>query len=260
MRIAFVGAERVGLACLRKLLEMKQDLVGVFTADETLKPKIADYVSFDGMAPLLPVPVIPVTDSRSADFIRRVREVRPDLIVVASWSQILPQEIVQLPPKGCIGIHYSLLPERRGGAPLFWAIADGLTESGITLFYLNGGLDTGDVIAQKRFPIGPQDTAKTLLDRIERLAPALLSEQIEAIRNGTAPRNRQEEKRAFVTKTRTPEQSRIPAGLSLQELDRFIRALSPPYPPAFTEAAGRKLVLTSTGWKEGRLWVEGYLE
>lgn len=260
MRIVFVGAERVGLACLRKLLELKMDVVGVFTADETLKSKIADYVPFDSIATALPSPLVKVTDSDAPDFIQQIRECRPDLILVASWSQKIPEEIVQLPPLGCIGIHYSLLPERRGGAPLFWAIADGLTESGISLFYLNGGIDAGDIIAQKKFSIGPEETAGMLLDKIKKLAPALLAEQIEAIRQGTAPRKPQDKNLASVTKARRPEQSRIPDGISLEEMDRFIRALAPPYPVAFTEVGGRKLLLTSSRWKDGRLWVEGHFE
>ena len=260
MRIAFIGAERVGLACLRKLLELKADVVGVFTADESLRPKIADFVTFDPVAAVLPVPLLKITDSRAAGFIRQIRECRPDLVVVASWSQKIPEEITKLPAKGCVGIHYSLLPQRRGGAPLFWAITEGLTESGLSLFYLNGETDAGDVIAQKTFPIGPGDTSKTLLDKIEKLAPELLAEQLEAIRQGTAPRKPQREDLVSVTKTRRPEQSRLPEGLSLQELDRFIRALSPPYPSAFAQVGGLKLVFTSSRWEEGKLRVEGYFE
>lgn len=260
MRVAFIGAERVGLACFRKLLELKLNVVGAFTADESLKPKIADYVPFDEAAAAASVPLVKTTDCRSPGFLRALRECRPDLIVMVSWSLKLPEEATRLAPKGTVGVHYSLLPKRRGGAPLFWAISDGLSESGISLYYLNGGLDTGDVIAQKSFKIGPEDTSASLLKKIERLAPELLAEQIEGILGGTAPRMPQDEKLATVTKARKPEQSRIPSGLSLEQLDRFIRALAPPYPAAFTELDGRKLVLTGSRLKEGRLQVEGYIE
>jgi len=260
MRIVFIGAERVGLACLKKLIDLHREPVGVFTADDSLKPQIADFVPFDPVVLSFGIPLFKIQDSKGHDFIRQVQELKPDLILIISWSQIIPQEVVRTPALGCVGIHYSLLPTRRGGAPLFWAIWDGLKESGISLFYLNGGVDTGDLIAQKKFSITPEDTAKTLLDKIEHLAPELLTEQIDAIVQGKAPRVAQDERMRSVTKRRTPEEGEIPSKISLEELDRFIRALAPPYPGAFTWAGDHKLVFSSSRWKEGKLWVEGYLQ
>ena len=260
MRIVYIGAERVGLACLCRLIDMNREMAGVFTADPALGPKIADYVSFDDEMARRALTCFKIKSSKAPEFVQQVKALRPDLILVIGWSQIIPQELVHAAPLGCVGLHYSLLPARRGGAPLFWALRDGLTESGMTLFYLNEKIDAGDVIAQKRFPIDRHDTARTLLDKIVVAAPELLSETIHLIESGKAPRIKQDESRATTTTRRTPSESLIQGSYSLEELHNFIRALAPPYPSAFTFLGGHKLVIPSARLEKGRLWIEGYLE
>ena len=257
-RIVYVGAERVGLACLRQLLKLRKHVVGVFTADEALRPRIADFVPFDAALAHSGVPLCSITDSNSPAFVRRVKALKPDVLIAISWSQRIPDALIDAVPRGCVGLHYALLPTRRGGAPLNWAILDGLTRSGITLFYMDRGLDTGDVIGQQRFAIGRHDTVKTLLDRVVRLAPRLLATHIDAIERGDAPRIAQDESLASSTARRTPEQSRIDRAQSDDELYAFIRALAPPYPSAFTHVGRRKLVIPSAKFRGGKLWIEGY--
>lgn len=259
-RIVFIGAERVGLACLRQLVRMGKNVVGVFTAHDDLRPRIADFVSFHEFVEPLGIPYVRVTSTKSPAFVEQVRELRPDLIVVISWSQIIPGEVLALPPLGCVGIHYSLLPARRGGAPLNWALIDGLCETGIALLYLDEGIDTGDIIAQRKFPIARDDTVKTLLDKIVVLAPQLVADNIELLEQGQAPRQKQDERLASYTRRRRPEDSQINWSMSDEELYNFIRALAPPYPCAFTFVGRRKLIVPSANIKDGRLWIEGYLE
>jgi methionyl-tRNA formyltransferase len=207
------------------------------------------------------VPFIKIKRSRSPEVIEQIRALRPDLIIVVSWSQIIPKEVLDCAPLGCVGIHYSLLPARRGGAPLNWALIDGLTESGITLFYYDEGIDTGDIIGQRAFPITRDDTVKTLLDKIIRLAPDLLAEYLPRIKDGTAPRIKQREEEATYTKRRRPEDSEIPWDrLSDEGLYNFIRALVPPYPSAFTYLGNRKLTFTAARLVDGKLRVEGTIE
>lgn len=258
-RIVYIGAERVGLACLQQLLALGKRVVGVFTAEETLRLRIADFISFEPVA-ATGVPVIPVTSTQAPEVVEQIRALRPDLILAISWSQRIPKALLELPPLGCVGLHYSLLPARRGGAPLNWALIDGLCESGVTLFYLDDGLDTGDLIGQRRFAIDRADTVKTLLDKVVVLAPQLLAAHIDDIEQGRAPRTTQDPAAASSTPRRQPEDSRINGIRSLEELYNFIRALSPPYPSAFTYVAGRKLVIPSARFEDGKLWIEGYLE
>jgi methionyl-tRNA formyltransferase len=244
---------------VKRLLSEGRNVVGVFTAHDDLQPSIADFSPFPGLG----VPLHRIRSSMAPETAAAVKDLRPDLIFVISWSQIIPQEIVKVAPLGCVGIHYSLLPTRRGGAPLNWAIIDGLTESGVTLFHLDEGIDTGDVIAQKSFPVGPRDTVKDLLDKVLVLAPELLAENVVALEKGTAPRLKQDESKASYTKPRRPADGEIDWSKPLPELDRFIRALVPPYPCAFTTLQdGRRLVVESVRLQEdnGRLNIEGYVE
>ncbi|GAJ24254.1 unnamed protein product, partial [marine sediment metagenome] len=131
---------------------------------------------------------VKIKRSKDSETIRLIKSYEPDLILVVSWSQIISKEVIDLAPKGALGIHYSLLPERRGGAPLNWAIIDGLTKSGITLFFLDEGTDSGDIVAQKEFEITETDTPRELLDKICVLAPQIIEENIEAIEKGTVKR------------------------------------------------------------------------
>jgi UDP-4-amino-4-deoxy-L-arabinose formyltransferase/UDP-glucuronic acid dehydrogenase (UDP-4-keto-hexauronic acid decarboxylating) len=120
-------------------------------------------------------------------------------------------------------------------------------------------LDTGDIIAQKRFAISRTDTVKTLLDKIVVLAPQLLAERINAIERGTAPRLKQDESQASYTPRRTPAQSEIDWSESPERIYNFIRALAPPYPNAFAWVGSRKLVIPSARLERGRLWMQGFL-
>lgn len=260
VRIAYIGAERVGLACLKRLVRLKKNVVGVFTADAVLKPRVADFASFDRFARSGGIPTVFISDPKDSKWIRSLRRLKPDLILVISWSFRIPSEVLSLPRLGCVGLHYSLLPRRRGGAPLFWMIRDGLKESGLSLYHLDHGIDTGDVIAQKKICVTERDTPQSLLDKIGTLAPDLLEENIGLLERETAPRIRQNSRRATTTPARIPSESLIQGPYSLKGLHRFIRALAPPYPSAYTHVAGRKLTIPSAELKGERLWIEGYIE
>lgn len=259
-RIVFIGAERVGRVCLEMLLRKRKEVVAVFTAEESQRDRIADFQEFDDLAEEFIVPLWKVKTTRDMQVVQSIKSYDPDVIVMISWSQILPKDVVQCAPLGCVNIHYSLLPKRRGGAPLFWAIYDGLEKSGITLHYVDEGIDSGDIIGQVEFEIGPTDTCGSLLDKIVVLAPRLLEEYVDSIESGNAPRSKQAESEVTHTPRRKPEESEIDWEMSDEQLCRFIRALAPPYPSAFTRIGGRKLVFTNAKMVSGRLTFCGYLE
>jgi len=215
-RIVYIGAERVGLVCLQKLMDLGKNVVAVLTADDSLEYKIADFVSFDENVEK--IPLYKVVNTKDPETMLLIKNLKPDLIIVISWSQIIPKEILDYAPLGCIGIHYSLLPERRGGAPLNWAIIDGLRKSGITLFFYNEGVDTGDIIAQKEFEITDIDTPRELLDKICILAPEIIEENINSIENGTVLRIKQDERMATYTKSRKPEDGLIDWNKQIDEI------------------------------------------
>jgi methionyl-tRNA formyltransferase len=259
MRIVYIGAERVGLACLKKLIELEKNVVAALTYDDDLKPVVADFAPFDELSKQALIPLIKIKNSKDPGTIQLIGSYEPDLILVVSWSQIIPKEIIDLAPQGCLGIHYSLLPQRRGGAPLNWAIIDGLTRSGITLFFLDEGVDSGDIVAQKEFEIAETDTPKELLDKICVLAPQIIEENIEAIESGNVKPTKQSEAKATYTHRRKPEDGLIDWNKTTKEIYNFIRALAPPYPGAFTYLGNRKLTIPRARLKEGRLDIEGYI-
>lgn len=257
----FIGAERIGKAVLSRLLYEKKNIVAVVTAQADLKERIADYVDFSELARNHPdVDFYYTHNTKDPRVIEIVRRYKPQLILVASWSQIIPRDMLLLPPQGVVGMHYSMLPERRGGAPLNWAIIDGLKESGITLFYMDEGIDTGDIIGQEKFGIGPRDTVNDLLKKIEQIAPELFLYYIDAILAGQAPRVPQNHAQATYTPRRTPEQSEIDWNLDLESIDTFIRALAPPYPSAFCKLGNKQITFTGVTPNGNRLEIGGYIE
>jgi methionyl-tRNA formyltransferase len=261
-KIVYIGAETVGLVVLENLLRAKKNIVAAFTADDSLRYKIADFISFDY---LWDVPLWKIKDSNDRAFIDHIKELEPDLIIVVSWSQIIPKEILKIPRLGCVGIHYSLLPQRRGGAPLAWAIIEGCEESGLSLIYLDEGIDTGDIIDQIPFRIELSDTPADLLYKIRDIAPKLLMRNIDAIENGTANKIVQRNKITITYRQRKSKDSEITEegwNLSIQDLYNFMRALMHPYPNAFFKLGDDK-ILTINKAKlddDGRIKIEGIIE
>jgi len=179
LRVIFIGVVNVGWHCLKALLEAKANVVGIFTADKQKMVEISgmhpDYFSeFDDLAQEWGVPLYKVDNVSVPLDVEKMKGLKPDLIFCIGWPQIVRKEILQPPPCGCIGIHPTLLPERRGGAPINWCLIDGLSKSGVTLFYFDEGIDSGDIIAQQEFELTLEDTAKTVLDKVNSISMQLI--------------------------------------------------------------------------------------
>ena len=195
MKILFMGTPEFAVPSLNALLGAGHTVCGVFTQPD--KPKNR------GMK-LLPSPVkvcalsheIPVfqpAKMRDGEALGYLRELDPELIVVAAYGKILPSEILDYPVKGCINVHSSLLPKYRGAAPINWAILNGEAVTGVTIMHMAPALDAGDIIAQVSTPIGADETAPTLTARLAELGAELLVSAVEAIGAGTAARTSQDE-------------------------------------------------------------------
>jgi len=149
--------------------------------------------------------------------------------------------VLEIPPKGCLGIHGSLLPRLRGFAPVNWALIRDEPQTGPTLFYFDDGMDTGDVVGQRPFPITDEDDAATVRERIRREAVALLEEHLPGLAAGTAPRIRQPAEGATYGEQRRPEDGAIDGSLSPREIFGWVRGLTRPYPGAFSAVGGRRV-------------------
>jgi methionyl-tRNA formyltransferase/LmbE family N-acetylglucosaminyl deacetylase len=201
------------------------DLVGLFVATDEAQ---SGFKSFDDLG----TPIRHVT--RIRDEIGTIRSLAPDVIFVVGFSQIIPSELLVIPPLGTIGFHAALLPGRRGCSPLIWAMIDGLKSTGVTMFYLDEGIDTGDVIATRTFAIENDDQASEVLAKANQATRSLLVENLESVLDGTAPRASQPQEPGIYTRKRYPEDGEIDWSQPAEDIVNLIRALSPPYPLAHT--------------------------
>lgn len=235
MRILFLGTAELACPCLEALAG--QDIVGVITQPDRPKGRSLQ---------LAPPPVkvtagklnLPVTQpEKIRDAVEEIRALRPALIVVVAYGQILPPAILAIPGQGCINVHTSLLPRWRGASPIQSAILAGDSETGVTTMYMDEKMDHGDIILQRREPIRPDDTSATLHDRLAQLGAGLLAETVALIAAGKAPRRPQDETQVTSARKFTKEDGRIDWTKPAAEIERQIRAFNP-WPGAFTDRDG----------------------
>src|SRR4051795_6650375 len=189
MRVVFIGTGEIGLPVLQRLLNHNEHkLVGVVTQpdkpvgrDQRIEaPPIKAALAGKNM------PVLQPSKIRAADAVARIGEFKPDVVVVMAYGQILPRAILEIPRIACLNLHASLLPRHRGAAPIQAAIMEGDSETGISVMYMDEGLDTGDVLLQKRIEISADETGGSLHDRLAEIAPAALEDALTQLGNGTA--------------------------------------------------------------------------
>jgi methionyl-tRNA formyltransferase len=237
MRILFMGTPDFAVASLQRMVEDGHEICGVFTQPD--KPKnrghkltpspVKEYALSQGLAVYQPQKM------RDGEALAIVQELAPELIVVAAYGKILPEEILQTPPCGSINVHSSLLPKYRGAAPINWAILDGETETGVSIMYMAKELDAGDVILQKSTSIGPEEDAQTLTLRLAALGAEALAEAVAALKAGTAERTPQDHSRMTYASMLSKEMSPVDWTRSAHAISCQIRGLIP-WPCASTEA------------------------
>src|ERR1035437_5210838 len=181
LRIIFMGTAELSCASLEKLAnDINFSVVAVVTQPD--KPKGRDRKLTPSpvkvLAEILNLPVLQPLKARDENFIGELRDLKPGLMVVLAYGQILPQTILDLPPFGCLNVHTSLLPKYRGAAPIQWAIAEGDAETGVTIMKMDAGLDTGPILSTRRTPILLADDSQILHDRLAQLGAELLVETI----------------------------------------------------------------------------------
>ena len=236
LRIIFMGTAELSGASLEKLFgDKRYSVLAVVTQPD--KPKGRDLKLTPSpvkvLAEKLNLPVLQPLKARDEKFISELRELKPDLIVVVAYGQILPQTILDLPPFGCLNVHTSLLPKYRGAAPIQWAIADGEPETGVTIMKMDAGLDTGAILSTHRTPILPTDDSQILHDRLAQLGAELLIETISTFVAGRiSPQAQPAEGSTYAAKIKK-EDGRIDWNLSAQKIWNRLRAFTP-WPSAFT--------------------------
>ncbi len=254
MRVVFCGTGEIGLPALVALLdEGIHDVAGVVTqpdkpAGRELKPRPS---AIKMLALERGLPVFQPARIRSSEALAALRELRPDVMVVVAYGQILSREVLDVPRIGCLNLHASLLPRHRGASPIQAAMLAGDTETGITVMWMNEGLDTGDILLAEGFPILPTETAGELHDRLADLAAPCLLKALQMIEKGGAPRIPQRDDLAtHAAKLRKADgflDWREPASV----LALRVRAMSP-WPGAFAVFGGRVLKIHEAAVVEGQ--------
>ena len=180
MRVVFMGTPDIAATCLKKILADGFDVVGVYTQPDRPKGRHMKLVAspVKEVAAAAGIPVFQPEHFREEETVTELRELKPDICAVVAYGRILPQKVLDVPTFGYINIHASLLPKYRGSAPYQWAVLDGLQETGVTAMYLCREMDAGDIIDVSKTPIGENETAGELLDRLAVLGAALLSKTL----------------------------------------------------------------------------------
>lgn len=251
-RIAFIGCVEEGRRSLESLLAIGADIVALFTLRPELAATVSGAVPFEDLAAAHGIPLHYVRNVNDPEPVEVLRSLRPDLVFCVGWTQLLRREILALPRLGCVGFHASLLPRFRGRAPVNWAIILGEKETGNTMMLLDEGVDTGDILAQRRFPIDDDDTCATIYDKVARSEDEMIREVLPAIREGRLVRMPQDHAAATVMPRRRPEDGVIDWELPTRRLHDWVRALTHPYPGAFTTLEGSKVfVWKAAPWRPG---------
>ncbi len=252
MKILFMGTPDFAATVLEKILQSGHEIIGVVTQPDKQKGRGREVSQspVKGLALRHGLPVYQPVKVREEETLSMIRELAPDVIVVAAFGQILPKALLGIPPKGCINVHASLLPKYRGAAPIQYSILDGEEETGITIMHMDVGIDTGDIILQSKIAISSEETGGSLFDKMAILGGELLVEALEQIQNNTARRIKQDEEHATYVKMITKEMGKIDFSRPAVQIERLIRGLNP-WPTAYTLLEGKSLKLWKAEVKPG---------
>jgi methionyl-tRNA formyltransferase len=245
VRVVMFGYQTWGHRTLQALIEGGHEVALVVThpKSEHAYEKIWD----DSVADLAHehgIPVLLRQRPDDEDLLTALKAADADVIVANNWRTWLPAQIFDLPRLGTLNVHDSLLPAYAGFSPLIWALINGEPEVGVTAHLMNAELDAGDIVLQRAVPVGPRDTTTDLFHATVDLIGPIVLESLELLASGRTDFTPQDRSRASFFHKRADVDSRIDWSWDAEELDRFVRALSDPYPNAWTTHHGRRLRVT----------------
>ena len=242
MKIVFMGTPDFAVPSLRSILDAGHTVAGVFTQPD--KPKGRGHAvappPVKQLALEKQISVFQPKTLRTAEAGDQIRSLSPDLIIVVAYGKILPPEILQIPPRGCVNVHASLLPKYRGAGPIQWSILNGETVTGITTMYMGEGLDTGDILLQRETPVMENETAGELHDRLSEIGAELLIETLVQMEQGRLTSVPQDDKKATYAPMLTKDLSPLDFSFPATKVHNQIRGLSP-WPCAQTQLGGKRL-------------------
>lgn len=247
MRILFMGTPDIAAASLQAVLDAGHEVCGVFTREDKpvgrkqvlTAPPVKQLALEHGLQVFQPKTL------REPQVWEQIRALAPELVVVVAYGRILPPEVLEIPVHGCINLHVSLLPQYRGAAPVQWAVINGDERTGVSIMYLDEGLDTGDILAVAPVDIGPNETSGELFERITQQGAQTLVETIQAIGEGRAQRTPQDHTKATLAPPLTKEMARFDFNRPASQLHNLVRGMNP-WPVAYFEHEGKKVKVRSS--------------
>ena len=242
MRIVFMGTPDFSVPALEALVEGGHEVVAAITQPDKPKGrgKAVLMTTVKEKAMELGIPVYQPVKVREPEFVEKLRQMKPDAIVVVAFGQILPKSILEIPRYGCVNIHASLLPKYRGAAPIQWAVIDGERESGVTTMFMNEGLDTGDMLEKEAVTLDPKETGGSLHDKLSAIGGRLILSTLKGLEDGTLKGTPQTDEGTCYAKMLKKSLGDIDWTMDAAAIERLIRGLNP-WPSAYTCLHGKTL-------------------
>ncbi len=247
MRVVFMGTPDIAATCLKKIIADGFEVVGVYTQPDRPKGRgmKMQFSPVKEVAIAQNIPVFQPQNFREDETVEELRALDPDVCAVVAYGRILPQRVLDIPKMGCINIHASLLPQYRGSAPYQWAVLDGLKETGVSAQFMKLQMDAGDVIGVAKTPIGENETAGELLDKLAVLGADLLSETLSKVERGNVTVTVQDESKVTFAPMLDKNMCPIDWNKTAQQVHDQVRGLHP-WPVATMELKGKKFKVHAT--------------
>lgn len=242
MKLFLFLAAQKGYAVLEKLISIEAHICGILCLVEDAHEE-QYHLKISALAKEHAIPLFHSTEIKPTEYARILQQTKPDIAFAIGWRYLISKEAYSIPPKGTLILHDSLLPQYRGFAPLNWAIINDEKKTGVTLFYIADGVDSGPIVDQLATEISRSDTASTLLEKMTGLYVDIICKNLPALAAGNANRIEQDESKATYTCKRTPDDGEINWQQPAKQIHNLIRGLSHPFPGAYTSLNGRGVII-----------------
>ena len=252
MRILFMGTPEISAVSLEALCAAGHEICGVYTRED--KPvgrkQVLTAPPAKQVALAHEIPVFQPKTLRDGQAAEQIRALAPELIVVVAYGRILPKEVLDIPAKGCINLHVSLLPKYRGAAPVQWSVLNGDAETGVTIMQLDEGLDTGDILKVQPIQIDPEETSGQLFEKVTQVGAQTLVACIEEIAAGTAVPQPQDHDKATLAPPLTKEMAQFSFAEEAEHIHNWVRGMNP-WPMAYFLCEDKKIKVVESRLAQG---------
>ena len=245
MKFAFTTCVQLGRSVIEKIYEMGGEFEFLVTLNDNKAVDKSGRIYLDDISLKHNVPLIKINNVNDSAVIEAIKQYDIDWMFIIGWSQIAKQDLLNAPQKGCIGMHPTLLPKGRGRASIPWAIIKNLEKTGVSMFKLDEGVDTGDILGQIVIPLTASITATELYEKVNDAHIALIEKYWNSLVNDTVQLIKQDEKDATEWPGRHPKDGLLSPEMTMKEAERLVRAVTHPYPGAFYFKDGHKVIV----WK-----------